>query len=282
MYTDPGTSQVTAPLINNCSTQYSPPDANRIPTPECQTCKPESPALLPWKPGDASAYEMKFLLDERQAREVESLLAPHLVRDPHALPELGHAYRITTVYCDTPEFEVFHGVGSHRRRKYRLRCYGSEQRVYLERKTKRGQQVRKRRALVNQTELAGLSRFQAVQGWQGDWFHRQLLERRLNPVCCLDYLRTAFIGAGNEGPLRLTFDRNLSGAAARDWLPNRAASPIPFLSERVVCEFKFRGTLPALFKTAIQTQQLTPCGFSKYRNCIQAVAVVTVRGPNHA
>lgn len=239
---------------------------------------PLSPTLLPWKRGDASAYELKFVLDEAQACQVEALLAQQLVRDPFSLPELGSAYRIHTVYCDTPEFDVFYAVGNYRRRKYRLRSYGSQSQVFLERKTKVGQRVRKKRTTVAPGDLATLSGFQPRDGWSGDWFHRQLLQRRLNPVCCVSYLRTAYIGTGDEGPIRLTFDRNLSGFASRTWMPVAAAESFSFLEGRVVCEFKFRGTMPALFKSTIQALHLSPCGNSKYRHCLHAAQVPTSPG----
>ncbi|MBI3864812.1 MAG: polyphosphate polymerase domain-containing protein [Planctomycetia bacterium] len=224
---------------------------------------------------------MKFLLADDLACQVESALAPHLVHDPFSVPELGNAYRVTTVYCDTPELDVYHGLGSHKRRKYRLRCYGDESRVYLERKTKRAQQVRKKRTWVAAEDLAGLSQFQPRPDWQGDWFHQQLLKRRSNPVCCLSYLRTAYVGTSEHGPIRLTFDRQLAGAATTAWLPHQADAPIPFLGEQVVCEFKFRGALPVPFKSVIQSLQLTPCGVSKYRHCMQT-ATATARNGHHA
>jgi hypothetical protein len=234
-----------------------------------------SPALVPWKRGDASAYELKFLLDEEKSRQVEALLASHLAHDPFGQPELGSAYRINTVYCDTPAFDVYHAVGNFRRRKFRLRSYSAESLVYLERKTKVGQRVRKKRSPVATAELATLSRFHPHADWSGDWFHRQLLHRRLNPVCCVSYLRTAYVGSGAEGPIRLTFDRELSGFATSEWLPSVGVKPISFLAGQVVCEFKFRGTMPPLFKSAIQSLQLTPGGNSKYRHCLQAAAIDT-------
>jgi VTC domain len=240
-----------------------------------------SPALVPWKRGEAAAYELKFLLTEGEAQRVESRLSGSLVRDPYALPELDHAYPIATVYCDTPNFDVFHGVGSLRRRKFRLRMYGTGTEVCLERKTKAGQRVRKKRSIVAAADLPHLSDFQVQDDWSGAWFHRQLLNRRLNPVCCVQYLRTAYVGQGLEGPIRLTFDRDLSGQASREWLPVIDAPPIPFLEGKVVCEFKFRGALPALFKSAIQEFQLAPTGNSKYRQCLVAAAVCAPRNlPN--
>src|SRR5262249_42619771 len=152
-----------------------------------------------------------FLLDEVRAHEVERLVAGHLAPDPHGEPALGNAYRISTIYCDTPEFDVFRRLGAHRRRKYRLRRYGDEALIYLERKTKRGERVRKRRSTIARGDLAAFFEFSADAEWAGHCFHKQLVRRRLVPVCCVRYLRTAYVGMGDEGPLRLTFDRHIRG-----------------------------------------------------------------------
>src|SRR5262245_34631144 len=241
-----------------------------------------SPSLRPWIAGGAAAFEMKFLLEEAQAREVERLIAGRLAPDPHGEPALGNAYRISTIYCDTPEFDVFRRLGPHRRRKYRLRRYGDESRIYLERKTKRGERVRKRRSTVGRHELAVLSGFSTDSGWPGNWFHKQLVRRRLEPVCCVCYLRTAYVGTGDEGPLRLTFDRHIRGTLVRDWNLNPASEGAPVWDGLVVCEFKFRGSLPGVFKTAIEALALAPAGASKYRNCFQAAGGGTSGSPAHA
>ena len=59
-----------------------------------------SPSLRPWSPGDVPAFEMKFLLDEAEAGQVEALLAHRLTLDPHSNPGLGNAYRITRQALD--------------------------------------------------------------------------------------------------------------------------------------------------------------------------------------
>ena len=71
-----------------------------------------SPSLQPWVRGEAPAFEMKFLLDEARARDVEGWLSTPLSPDPLSDRQLGNAYRVTTVYRDTPESEVFHAIGS--------------------------------------------------------------------------------------------------------------------------------------------------------------------------
>jgi hypothetical protein len=241
-----------------------------------------SPSLRPWIAGGAAAFEMKFLLDEAQAREVERLIAGRLAPDPHGEPALGNAYRIATIYCDTPEFDVFHRLGPHHRRKYRLRRYGDESLIYLERKMKRGERVRKRRSTIDRHDLAALSGFSTDAEWPGNWFHRQLVRRRLEPVCCVRYLRTAYVGTGDEGPLRLTFDRHVRGTLVRDWELNPTSEGAPVWDGLVVCEFKFRGSLPGVFKSAIEALALAPSGASKYRHCFQAAGGGTSGSPAHA
>src|SRR5262249_23101153 len=58
------------------------------------------------------AYELKFLLHEEQAGEVVARVARRLAPDPYGDPALGGAYRTTSVYTDTPQFDVFHRAGN--------------------------------------------------------------------------------------------------------------------------------------------------------------------------
>lgn len=231
-----------------------------------------SPSLRPWTPGAAPAFEIKFLIDETCAREVEAVLGPQMSLDPHADPGLGNAYRTTTVYCETPQFDVFRGLGVHKSRKYRLRSYAENPAVFLERKSRRGERVRKRRTAVPRGDLARLTQLPA-EDWSAAWFHRQVRERALGPICSVQYVRTAYVGGTDEGPLRLTFDRELKGSGADGWSPEFAAGGIPFLPDLVICEFKFRAALPSVFKSAIQDLQLVPAKVSKYRRCLDALGI---------
>lgn len=238
----------------------------------------QSPSLRTWMPGQLPAHEMKFLLSEGQARDVETQLQPRLSLDPHANSELGNAYLTTTLYCDTPRLEVFHQRGEYRRRKYRVRRYGDADWVFLERKAKRGTQVRKRRTTVINSELNQLNHPMSAVDWTGHWFHRQLTRRELHPTLLVKYFRTAYFGTCDEGPLRLTFDRSIHGISTHDWnvVPFDHGQPILF--GQVVCEFKFQGSLPVLFKRVIQELQLSPTGVSKYRHCMMTCQPQT----NHA
>src|ERR1700719_890194 len=57
-----------------------------------------SPSL--WQNREEPAFELKFQLDQSQAREVADWAAKHLHLDPNGKPELGNAYRIHGLYFD--------------------------------------------------------------------------------------------------------------------------------------------------------------------------------------
>jgi hypothetical protein len=241
-----------------------------------------SPSLVRGAGGLAPAFELKFLLSEAQARAVEDRVRHQLFLDPHADPALGNAYLTTSVYCDTPRFDVYHRCGSFRRRKHRLRRYGDAPGVFLERKAKQGARVRKRRCKIAEAELALLEAPLTTPAWPGHWFHRQLVFRQLRPVCRVRYQRVAYLGIADDHPVRLTFDRQVFGTPARDWSPEPFAGGHPLLTDGVICEFKFCGALPGLFKELIRTMQLNPGGVSKYRLGVEAAGLLPGGRSAHA
>jgi len=226
-----------------------------------------SPSLLRAGRGSPSAYEWKFLVDEPLAVRIEEALRNTLRPDPHADEHLAGAYSVTTIYFDTPNQDVLRGLGRHKLRKYRVRRYGDATAYFLERKTKYGTQVRKRRDAVAEDRLAtamGADADTTPRDAQG-WFGRQVARQQLRPSCRIQYLRRAYYGSNSEGRLRLTFDRDLRGAPVDGWSMRVTAAEVPILTEQVVCEFKFVRTMPSLFKKVIQDFQLQATGFSKYR-----------------
>lgn len=242
----------------------------------------QSPSLARSVRGNEPAREMKLLLSEAQARDVEARLAPLLSLDPHADPDEGNSYRLSTLYCDTPQLDVLHRRGRYRLFKFRLRRYGDANQVYLERKSKRGTQVRKRRASVDLSELNYFDEALCPEPWAGNWYHRQVRRNRFAPQCLIQYERVAYFGACGSGPLRLTFDRNVRGSLQHDWSLAEPTDSLLLLPGMVVCEFKFRAALPALFKSVLQLLQLAPQGVSKYRGCLQAHGLAEMGTSDHA
>lgn len=228
-----------------------------------------SPSLAAAGDGDGPAYELKFLLPDAQAHEVEAWARRHLTLDPHAAVCPENAYEIHGLYLDTPELDTYHRRGPLRRQKFRLRRYGSETCLYLERKRKNGDRVRKRRTLINDCDLSLVPR-PPDPAWPGHWFQLRRETCRLQPACQVSYLRVAFGGRCGEGSLRLTLDRSLRCAPVAEWHVSTVAAGLPLLAGQTLLELKFRARLPAVFKQLMQDFGLNPSPVSKYRLAIRA------------
>lgn len=238
----------------------------------------QSPSLTDGDRG-AESYEIKFLLESAAALAVEERLRSVLRPDPHGDPLLDGAYRITSLYCDTPALDVFHKRGSYGRRKFRVRRYGESEAVFLERKTVRESRVRKRRTAVDVGELARLSGAgPATAAWDGEWYLRQIVQRGLRPVCRIAYQRRAYFGCLEGYPARVTFDRAIAGALVAGWEFRGATQERGLLDGLVVCECKFAVALPAALKAVIQEFGLTARGLSKYRRCIETFGLAREEG----
>lgn len=234
--------------------------------------EPVSPSLAP----DASttrAYEVKYLLPAAAADGLQDWARASLAADPHADPALQGAYEITTLYLDTPRFDVFHRARELDETKYRLRRYGEGSLVYLERKRRRKDRVTKRRTPVAAGELGRLGA--AGDDWAGAWFRGEIGARGFRPVCGLTYLRTAFFGAGETGPFRLTFDRGIRGVPRAEWSLGRVEGEATRIAEGLtIVEMKFREALPEVLKRVIAKLEMRPSGLSKYRAACRAARIV--------
>lgn len=227
-----------------------------------------SPALLAQEEGPP-AYELKFLLPEERARQVQAWASRHLALDPHADLLGSGGYRVDNLYLDAPDLAIYHRTGPGRRRKWRLRRYPSSPLLFLERKTRSGDRVSKRRTAIPTGEGSILRAAASDEAWPGHWFHRRLLALGLQPACCISYDRVAHVGHDGHGPLRLTLDRNLRGARADGWDVAEVKGGTPLLPGQVVLELKYRAALPALFKQLLQEMRLHPGPVSKYRTGIR-------------
>lgn len=216
------------------------------------------------------AFEVKFLVPEEQAAEIERWARGRLDPDPHGDPSRGGTYAITTVYCDTADFNVLRKSDRYRRRKFRLRRYGDSELIYLERKTRLGSEVRKRRSSVLEPELALLASPVCLPDWAGNWFHRRVWFKQLGPTCSLSYLRTAFGRQTDDGQVRLTIDRHLRSQRTRHWKVPASGKGQAILVGQAVLEFKYRETMPTMLKQALEQFNLHPTSHSKYRSAMAA------------
>lgn len=223
-----------------------------------------SPSLSAAMDRQRAAFELKFTLDNGRVAEIEQWARQNLSLDPHGDLALGGAYRVSTVYLDTPAFDVFRRADSYRRRKYRLRRYGEEPRVFLERKTKTGDRVWKRRTGIAVDDLSRLQNGAADPAWPAAWFQRRVQRRNLAPALLVNYERLAFLGLSEGTSVRLTLDRQLGCAPSVGWSLN-PTTPGRVLTSAAILELKYHGLLPILFRRLLQETGLNPGAMSKYR-----------------
>src|SRR3954471_17584026 len=104
------------------------------------------------------AYEIKFLVPTATADAALAWARQHLAPDPHAQSGTdGDGYRVNSLYFDTQGLDVYRRNGSYGKSKYRVRRYGDESAIFLERKLKSGGLVSKKRTRIPDQELARLA-----------------------------------------------------------------------------------------------------------------------------
>jgi hypothetical protein len=210
------------------------------------------------------AREMKFLVDERRAPRLVEWARANLVRDGFGSGPFGDAYTTTSLYYETPDFDVFHRRASYGRSKFRVRRYGEDQHVFLERKFRTDRLLSKRRTHVPMTDLEHLASSTPTRTWPGYWFHRRVLLRRLEPLIQMSYDRIARVGMASAGPIRMTVDMNLRVLP----MPDRAfilGVGFPLIEGQCIVELKYRVEVPALFRQLVETFALEASPVSKYR-----------------
>lgn len=224
-----------------------------------------SPSLLGAVNRVVPAYEYKFVIDAESAVGVLERARQVMHCDPYADPDLDGCYWVHTTYMDTKRLDVLQRKPGFRRDKYRVRRYGDGDTIFIERKSRIGNRVRKRRVAVNGLDTSlhpdGLY---SLDG-EADWFARDLQRCKLRPTAAVHYLRSAFVLDTERGRLRLTVDSKLVGHCHSDWLPPYDPQGSPLLEASRVLELKFTGTVPPLFRDFMREFELKCRSVSKYR-----------------
>ena len=221
----------------------------------------------------ARASEIKFLVEAGMADEIRRWARGNLDADPHGTGPSGDEYLISSLYFDTPAFDVLRRNGSYGRAKYRIRRYSGGDFAFLERKLRRPRLVAKRRTKVDLEQLDALEGGEADADWPGGWFQRRLEARGLRPTCQVSYHRTARGVIDDGGPARLTLDDSIRSHAI-DGVQFSDELGVPIAEPRLILELKFRGYLPATFKRLIEEFALSPSPASKYRYGMAAIGHV--------
>src|SRR5688500_2493107 len=110
-----------------------------------------SPSIL--RENRELASELKFLITPEVAAGIREWARHKLLPDPYGNGSSRDEYTITSLYFETDLFDVYNRKGSFGRSKFRIRRYGQEDVVYLERKLKTNGLVAKRRSPAVTVEI---------------------------------------------------------------------------------------------------------------------------------
>lgn len=212
----------------------------------------------------AFAFEVKFVIDARTAVRIRDWARARLSPDPHAAGAWGDEYRTTSLYFDTPAQDVFRQRGSYGRMKFRVRRYGNNSEIFLERKLRNSRMLSKRRTTIDLAELPRVAAADADAAWSGAWFQRRLAVRGLTPACQITYQRLARVAQSAYGPIRLTIDTDIRALPAAGYT-FREAQGERVLDGRQILELKYRFAMSAVFKHLVEEFSLSPRAMSKYR-----------------
>lgn len=227
-------------------------------------------------------FEVKFPVPAGTVDAVLAWMRSQLTPDPHGGGDEGDIYDVQSLYLDTPGFDVYHRRGSYGRAKFRIRRYGVQPVLFLERKLKREGIVRKRRVTVDPGEIVRLSTRANGVVWPGGWFHHRLALRGLQPVVMMNYRRAARYGSEGGSRFRVTLDRGLRAVRADVYrVPGPIESPDLFQGGGVL-EVKFAVECPAAVRRMVEALGLKPGGFSKYRLGIRSCGLVVEPPPGES
>lgn len=204
------------------------------------------------------------MTDAGRRAELIAWARANLAPDGHGAGAHRDVYSTTSLYFETPAFDVYQRRGSFGRAKYRVRRYGDSDVVFLERKFRTSQLLAKRRTTVPLTDLERIGAPHPDPAWQGYWFYRRLNARKLRPLIQLSYDRVARVGSSDHGPFRMTVDCNLHV------LPMPAHTfllgvGMPILTDKCIVELKYCQQLPAIFKSLVEDLNLELQKVSKFR-----------------
>jgi hypothetical protein len=216
-------------------------------------------------------WEWKVLLApqaaERVALRAESLFAP----DPFSDAAPHGAYAVSSVYLAAPGDADHTGTP-----RWRVRRYGSEDRIWLERKSNRAGRVEKVRhaadPAVFESPADPLPCSLEPRGGARAWL-AEVEARGLVPAVTVAYERRAWSLPGTSA--RLTLDGNLRARPAARLTPEGEGGVA--IEGRHVLELKFDDAPPAAFRTLLLEEGLLPRPWSKVRAAARALAGAETR-----
>lgn len=224
----------------------------------------------------AYRHELKYLINQAEYRQLQTVLRSLLGHDAHAGPDGG--YHIRSLYMD----DLYHTAyrqkmaGVEVRKKYRVRIYNCKgTHIALECKHKNGAYVYKESVPLTRGEYTALCRgdcgflLRKPQPMATQFF----LEARANlirPCVIVAYDREAFVN--DVGTVRITFDKTLTAMEPRQDLFDPQAPGYHVLPPgQMILEVKFTGILPEYIQSIFRAYSFVRTSASKFCLCADQV-----------
>ena len=210
-------------------------------------------------------YEKKYLIDEKQYRDLIALIYCKLEYDRYK------KYKICNIYFDTPQFDLIRESIEKPlyKEKLRLRSYGtpdSEDFVFLEIKKKFDGIVYKRRISLPYRQAVdycingNLPETHNQITNEIDWL---MSKYQLYPMLYLSYDRLA-MGGIEDPELRITFDSNIIWRVNQLDMTQGDFGNVKMPSGQYIMEIKTNGAMPLWLSGALNELAIYPKSFSKY------------------
>ena len=224
----------------------------------------------------AYRHELKYLVNQAEYRQLQTVLHSLLGHDAHAGPQ--GEYHIRSLYLD----DLYHTAyrqkmaGVEVRKKYRVRIYDClDRHIALECKYKNGAYIYKESVPLTVAEYGDLCRgncgflLQKPQPLARQFF----LEARANiirPCVIVAYDREAFVN--DVGTVRITFDKALTAMEPRQNMFDPACPGYHVLpSGQMILEVKFTGILPEYIQSIFRAYSFVRTSASKFCLCADRV-----------
>ena len=221
-------------------------------------------------------HELKYLVNQAEYRQLQTVLRSLLGHDPHAGSD-GN-YHIRSLYLD----DLYHTAyrqkmtGVEVRKKYRARIYNClDGRIALECKYKNGAYIYKESVPLTLEEYGALCRgdcgffLSKPQPLARQFF----LEARANiirPCVIVAYDREAFVN--DVGTVRITFDKTLTAITPQQNLFDPEAPGYHVLTPgQMILEVKFTGILPEYIQSIFRTYSFVRTSASKFCLCADRI-----------
>ena len=226
-------------------------------------------------------FELKYLINLKQAEQLKSALLAYLVTDAYS-NDNGY-YWVSSLYYDSPDFLCYWEKvdGVKYRRKLRIRHYETdnpltqEEMVFVEIKQRIDRVIQKRRILLPYNDALNLCNNRRIPEHKPEdkatieEIFSFLWQYNLQPASIVRYKRQAFIGSDYDVGLRVTFDTSITSQNSQLKLHETPSDILMLNPNWVVLEIKVNERIPYWLTELVAAQNLQMVRISKYCRSIE-------------